>query len=113
MLTLITVLVLVGIAAAMRHAYVLDRRAKEQPAPLRQDQGSLERDARPDVGPLTNQDLEWLDQQARRVWLTEFEWVHRLRMERRRSKHYPISNITREAWLKEARKKRGKNDQGS
>ena len=107
MLILTTVLALVGIAAAMRHAYVLapkgsgacpsDRRAKERPAPLRQDQ---------DVGPLTNQDLEWLDQQARRVWLTEFEWVHRLRMERRRSKHYPISNITREAWLREARKKR-------
>src|SRR5664279_319889 len=107
MIYLLTFLSFVVIALFMRHAYVLDRRMKE-----RSEFAPMQRDVREVLDPqsgesLTDQDLEWLDQQARQVGVTEFEWVHWLRLARGH-KHHPITDITREAWLRDARKRRGK-----
>src|SRR5664279_2537040 len=108
MIYLLTFLSFVVIALFMRHAYVVAPKGGGAcPSDRR-----MQRDVREILDPqsgesLTDQDLEWLDQQARQVGVTEFEWVHWLR-QARGHKHHPITDITREAWLRDARKRRGK-----
>src|SRR5664279_127378 len=98
MLILLAVLTGLVFVLLMRRAYKRDRmcQALAKQAALQRQRDEILRQL-----PLRQEDLDWIDWQARQVWLTEFEWAHKLKQARGIKPHrYPITYITHEAWLR-------------